>query len=98
MYDSKQCDPEFEALEARCAKLGDAAMQDEECMAGLQVAIQLGLAEDPSGLALLGSEGLAQKTGFNWTAATVGAGVGFVAGAALMKMRRGRKDDEFSRV
>ena len=95
VYD-KSCEAEFEALEKRCEKLGDGAWEDEECAAGIAVAIALG-GED-AGLALLGSDMVAQKTGLDWTAASIGAGVGFLAGYAIMKVRSGRKDDEFSRV
>lgn len=39
------------------------------------------------------------QPGFDVTSAAIGAGVGFVAGFALMKALRGKRtDDEFSRV
>ena len=39
------------------------------------------------------------EQGFDWTAASIGAAVGFVSAYAVMKVFRGRnKDDEFSRI
>ena len=39
-----------------------------------------------------------EAPGFDWTAATIGAGVGFVAGYAIIKTIRRKKDDEFNRA
>ena len=50
------------------------------------------------GVALLGEQGATEETGIDWSAAAIGAGVGFVAGYALMKAFRRKGDDEFSRV
>ena len=44
-------------------------------------------------------EGAVEPAGFDFAAAGIGAGVGFVAGYALMKVFRSqKKDDEFNRV
>lgn len=39
-----------------------------------------------------------EPAGFDWSMATVCAGVGFVAGYAMMKAFRSKRDDDFNRV
>ena len=49
-------------------------------------------------LMMLGEQAAIEKPGLDWTAASIGAGVGFVVGVTLMKAFRRKADDEFSRV
>ena len=39
-----------------------------------------------------------EPAGLDWSMATVGASVGFVAGYAMMKVFRSKRDDDFNRV